>query len=95
MKQIFEGKSVKRIAIRTPGGNLTYHYRKRKIKDASCSGCGAKLHGVPRLRTKQLAKLAKTKRRPERIFGGVLCPSCVEEKIKNKLMVTTNDNSSN
>jgi len=95
MRQIFEGKSIKRIAIRTPGGNLTYQYRKKTVNNATCSGCGAKLHGVPKLRVKQLAKLSKTKRRPERIFGGALCPSCVEEKIKNKLMVTTNDNSSN
>ncbi|MFH1431785.1 MAG: 50S ribosomal protein L34e [archaeon] len=88
MKQIFETKSVKRIATRTPGGKLTYNYRKKKVSAATCSNCNQKLGGVPRMRAFEINKLPKTKKRPERAYGGVLCPACLEEKIKNRLTVT-------
>ncbi len=88
MKQIFETKSVKRIPTRTPGGELVYNYRKKKVKAATCSNCDAKLAGIPRLRQFQINKLPKTKKRPERPYAGVLCSKCLKEAIKNKVMVT-------
>ena len=85
MKQIFETNSVKRIATRTPGAKLVYNYRKKKVSQATCSNCNAKLNGIPRLRQFQINKLPKTKKRPERPYSGVLCAKCLEEAIKEKL----------
>ncbi|MEA3343884.1 MAG: 50S ribosomal protein L34e [archaeon] len=89
MKQIFETKSVKRKATRTPGGKQVYNYRKKKVKTATCSNCKAKLGGIPRLRQSGINKLPKTKKRPERPYSGVLCAKCLEEAIKEKLATTT------
>jgi large subunit ribosomal protein L34e len=40
---------------------------------------------VPRLRPVELRKLPKTKKRPQRIFGGVLCPSCLTRVLKRAI----------
>ena len=43
------------------------------------------LHGVPRERPHGLKSLSRRSRRPERPFGGNLCPECSREKIKGRL----------
>lgn len=73
----FRSRSLRRVYVRTPGGKLVIHYKKRKPKIPHCSKCGAVLKGVPRERPYKLKKLAKTQRRPERPYGGVLCSRCM------------------
>lgn len=87
MKQIFETNSVKRKAVKTPGNRLTYTYRKKKVTQATCTNCKAKLGGVPRLRANEMNKLPKTKKRPERSYGGTLCHKCLEQAIKSKIII--------
>ncbi len=70
---------------RTPGGRTVIHYEKRKPGPARCGICGAILNGVPRLRPVELRKLARTRKRPERMFGGVLCPRCLERLLKKTI----------
>ncbi len=70
-------RSKKKIYVRTPGGRVTVHYRSKKPGQPRCAICGRPLHGVPRLRPYQLRKLAKTEKRPERPYGGYICPSCL------------------
>jgi large subunit ribosomal protein L34e len=53
----------------------------RKPSNAKCGVCGAILSGVPRERPYKMQKLPKTKKRPERPFGGVLCSACSRRKI--------------
>ena len=74
-------RRLKRIAVRTPGGRIAIHYRKEKTGKHVCAICGRPLHGVPHgKRPSQVRKLAKTEKRPERIFGGILCADC-ERKV--------------
>jgi len=40
------------------------------------------LNGVPRLRPVELRKLPLSQKRPERMFGGVLCVNCLEKLLK-------------
>jgi large subunit ribosomal protein L34e len=47
--------------------------------------CQAILSGVPRERPFKLAQLAKTERRPERPYGGVLCSKCMRKTIVAKV----------
>jgi large subunit ribosomal protein L34e len=62
--------SMKKVKRRVPSGeSREYYYRREKGGKASCAVCGAKLTGVRR-------EGAKSSRRPERKFGGVLCPEC-------------------
>lgn len=77
--------SFRRIKKRLPGGRSTIHYKKKGPKGASCATCKGKLHGVPRGLPYEINKLPKTKKRPERPFGGHLCSSCSREAIKSQL----------
>ncbi len=77
-------RTLRRVKVRTPGGDVTMHYRKRKPASAVCKECGKELHGVPRERPYIMRGLAKTEKRPERIFGGVLCGACTRIELKSR-----------
>lgn len=81
-KQPHRTRSLRRKQVRTPGGKLVTRYLKRKPKIAHCATCKKTLKGVPRERPYKMHKLPKTKKRPERPYGGVLCSSCMRKKIR-------------
>ncbi len=64
-------RSFRKLKTRLPGGEMVVRFRKKRDSPARCSGCRAELSGVPRE-----TDAPKTKKRPERPFGGILCPSC-------------------
>ncbi len=66
---------------RLPGGSKVTHFRKRNPNIARCAECKKPLAGIPRLRQCRMKNLAKTKKRPERKYGGVLCSACSRKKI--------------
>ncbi len=68
--------------IRVPSGVSRLHIKRKKVNAAHCAGCGSELAGVPSKRPYEMHKLSKTQKRPERMYGGVLCGNCVKEKIK-------------
>lgn len=72
---------VRRVYRRTPGGRVVIHYDRLRKSKARCAICGKELGGVP-LGRDELRKLPKTLKRPERMFGGVLCPSCLTLALK-------------
>jgi large subunit ribosomal protein L34e len=78
----FKSKTFRKIFRKTPGGRLITHYSLRKPKKAHCANCGKPLAGVLRARPVKLRTTAKTKKRPERPFGGVLCSRCMRQRIK-------------
>ncbi len=80
--------SRRRVFVRTPGGETVIHYEKRKPGPARCAICGRPLAGVPRLRSVELRQLARTRKRPERIYGGVLCHECLEKLLKKTIRET-------
>ena len=86
VKRRLRSRSLKRRKVRTPGNRLVIHYRRRKPKVAKCARCGKPLHGVPRLRPSELRKLPKSKRRPDRPYGGNLCSECMREVMKEKVV---------
>ncbi|MBI4145013.1 50S ribosomal protein L34e [Candidatus Woesearchaeota archaeon] len=75
-------RTFRRRLTRTPGSRHVMHYARRKPSAAQCGSCGAALSGVPRMRPTQLKQLAKSSRRPERPFGGVLCSRCSRARFK-------------
>lgn len=77
--------SAKAQHRRTPRGRVSVFYRPKKPAAAHCAICGMKLQGVPRGSPSQMAKLSKTEKRPERVFGGVLCHACVEDLLKERI----------
>ncbi len=78
-------RSRRRVYVRLPGGDTVIHYEKRRPGPARCAICGRPLNGVPRLRPVELRKLPKTAKRPERMYGGVICPSCLEKLLKKTI----------
>ncbi len=79
-------RSLRQLKRSTPGGRSTTLYERRRPENAKCASCRCVLSGVPRLRPSGISKLAKTKHRPSRAFGGNLCPSCLKVKIKERAL---------
>ncbi|MGC9148515.1 MAG: 50S ribosomal protein L34e [Sulfolobales archaeon] len=83
-RPMYRSRSLKRVKVRVPSGVSVIHYERRKSFVPRCARCGAILGGVPR-KPSEHRKLSKTMKRPERIFGGVLCHKCLEEVLKEKI----------
>lgn len=70
--------SVRKIKYKTPQGESRIRYRRRaKGKKSYCAISGKLLSGANSLRSK-----AKSKKRPQRPFGGRLSPSVSRKVIK-------------
>ena len=80
----FKSRTFRRVFVRTPGARTVLHYRKRKPKAAKCGCCGTALKGAPRERPYKMSNLPKTKKRPERPFGGNLCSRCMRKAVVEK-----------
>jgi len=85
VKPMLRSRSKKRRRVRTPGKKLVTHYKRKKPGRARCAVCKKPLHGVPRLNPSKMRKLPKTKKRPERPFGGNLCSKCMRNLFKKTL----------
>ncbi|MBI4452650.1 50S ribosomal protein L34e [Candidatus Woesearchaeota archaeon] len=76
-------RSLRKLYRKVPGGRTAIHFKRRKPKAPHCSNCGAVLKGIPRELPYKMRSMAKTKKRPERPFGGSLCSRCMRlEMIK-------------
>lgn len=76
--------SLRKVFVKTPGGNNKVKYEKRKPSAHKCQLCGINLPGTPRERPYKMQNMAKTKKRPERPFGGMLCTRCSRAVIKDE-----------
>ncbi len=79
-----KSRTMRRVYKTTPGGRNKVDYVLRKPKKLRCFNCNNELHGIPRLRPIKLSNLAKTKRRPQRALGGVMCSACSRRAIIEK-----------
>ncbi|RMD57951.1 50S ribosomal protein L34e [Candidatus Woesearchaeota archaeon] len=77
---MYRSRTFRRVKVRTPGGSVVTHYKKRKASPAHCGKCAAKLYAVARGSPSQIRKIAKSSRRPERPYGGVLCSPCARRE---------------
>ena len=75
-------RSYRKLKVRTPGGRQVNRYGKRRPSQSVCSGCKKPLAGTVRARPHGVRATPKTKKRPERMFGGALCPACAKTRIK-------------
>ncbi|MFA6089511.1 MAG: 50S ribosomal protein L34e [Candidatus Woesearchaeota archaeon] len=82
----YRSRTFRVIKVRTPGSRVSMQFRLRKPKKAHCGVCGAVLNGVPRERPTIMRNLSKTQKRPERMYGGVLCAKCTRAKIVSKVL---------
>lgn len=82
-------RGFRRVKRKTPGGKHVIRYERRKPSEAKCGSCGKKLAGVPRDRPIGMKRLGKAQKRPERPFGGNLCPSCLKSMVKEEKVYKT------
>ncbi len=80
----YRSGSYKRTFKKTPGGVTVLHYKKKKPSKHLCADCGKLLHAVPRARPYQIRKLPKSKKRPNRPYGGYLCSECARKIFKRE-----------
>lgn len=73
-------RSQRKVFKKAPGGAVKVHLRKKKPRKATCASCGKTLAGVPRKRPYKM-QTTKTKKRPQRLFGGQLCSTCSRKRI--------------
>jgi len=74
-------RSKRRVSVRTPGGTTKVHYVSLGHLRATCYICGKELNGVP-WNEKIIRGGAKSWKRPERMFGGHICHSCLSMLLK-------------
>ena len=79
-----KSRSLRRISVKTPGGRTTIHYKYSKPNAAKCGNCGAVLKGIVRERPYKMKKIAKTKKRVSRPYGGNLCSKCMRKVFVDK-----------
>ena len=84
VQRYLRSRTIKRIKIKTTKRTAP-HYRRKKPKQARCSICNDFLKGIPRGNNCEIKKLPKTKKRPERPYGGVLCSKCSRKKIMESI----------
>ena len=77
-------KGLRMLSVRTPGGRTTVHFKRKKPSKAKCGNCSKPLAGVPRGLHSKTKNLPKTKKRPERPYGGVLCSKCTRSLLKER-----------
>jgi large subunit ribosomal protein L34e len=75
-----KSKSKRKVFVRVIS-QTKIHYKQRKPNKKICGNCGKVLHGVPHLTQTKFKNLPKTKKRPERPYGGVLCSACMRKKL--------------
>ena len=74
-------RRYRQIAVKVPGGRTVVHYKEKKPKAARCAGCGVILKGVSNERKYKMRKMAKSKKKVSRKYGGYLCSRCAKKKI--------------
>ncbi len=80
----YRSRTFRRVYVKTPGGVVHLHYRRRKPGKAICSRCRKQLAGVPRELPLKMQNLSKSSKRPERPYGGVLCSACTRSILQSK-----------
>ncbi|AEF96048.1 50S ribosomal protein L34e [Methanotorris igneus] len=86
----YRSSSYRKVYRRVPGNRTVIHYRRKKPAKHKCAVCGNILNGVPRGRPVEIRKLAKTEKRPERPYGGYLCPKCLRRLMIQKARSMSN-----
>jgi len=82
-------KTKKKKFVKTPGGKVKVRYKRKHPGKHHCALDKSVLHGMPHNKKNyEVRKLAKTKRRPSVMFGGILSGNSrkkvIEEAVKVK-----------
>lgn len=74
-RKSLKSKSLRKNVQRLPGGRLKTASSRKKRSRLKCAVTGKPLSGVPRVKSSAVRRIEKSKRAPNRPYGGVLNPS--------------------
>ena len=81
----YRSRSKRRKKVVTPSGKNVMHYIDRNPSVATCALCHQKLKGIPRASKVTGKRLNKVQKRPDRMYGGYLCPQCLKAELKKTI----------
>ena len=84
-------RSKNKNNVKLPGGRLKSVITGKKPSRAVCATTGKPLQAVPQLRGSAMKRLEKSKRRPERPFGGILSSKAMRSLMINRARKNKND----
>ena len=84
VRRYLRSRSYRRVPVKTPGGRVVMHFSKRKPSMGMCSVTGETLKGVARGRPSALRNMPKSRKRPNRPYGGVLSSRATRALFKEK-----------
>lgn len=70
----------RKVYVKLSGSRIKVVIKKANRNHSKC-GCGRILEGIPRLSNRKFKNLAKSEKKVNRPYGGVLCSSCMREEI--------------
>ncbi|MEK6886859.1 MAG: 50S ribosomal protein L34e [Nanoarchaeota archaeon] len=76
-----KSRTFTRKQVRILSGKTITRYNRRKPGKAQCADCGDYLKGMTQRFPGKMQNTAKSKKRPSRPYGGVLCSGCMRKKI--------------
>jgi len=75
---------MRKVKTTIPSGKVVIREKLEIPSAAICAMCRRPLHGMKKRTQSQLRKLAKTEKRPTRLYGGYLCANCTKELVRVK-----------
>lgn len=81
----FKSNSKKRVFRKTPGTNIHVHLEKNNPKGHFCGISGAILNGIPKKTASEFNKMSKSKKRPNRKFGGTYSHKIVKTSLERSI----------
>ena len=72
--KVTKSRKLRKVFVKTPGGEVVNHYKDRKIKGVFCGNCQKKLN-IRVLAAAKFKNLSKSKKRSNRGYSNI-CSSC-------------------
>lgn len=83
----YNTKSNKFRVVKTPGATLSLQYLSKRASAPKCGDCHVELAGIPSLRPRQYAQIAKNRKNVSRAYGGSRCGLCVRNRIVRAFLI--------
>ncbi|TFF90945.1 MAG: 50S ribosomal protein L34e [Promethearchaeota archaeon] len=81
----YRSRSKPRKVVKLPSKEYTTHYKRKRYSYDKCAICKKELHGMSSRDPKKRRRTAKSRRAPNRLYGGNLCPSCLRSALINEI----------
>ncbi|RLE54645.1 MAG: 50S ribosomal protein L34e [Thermoprotei archaeon] len=85
VRPAYRSRSLRRVKVRVPSGEVRVHYEKRRANVPHCAICGAPLQGMPRVRKGSHESI----RPPTRPYGGNVCHRCLRLALKRAVRASS------